>query len=289
MKAQSLSVVVPNPHCINQCSFCVSGMHESPYKNLLEAGSPDFNLCMQEYLRRLNFAQQNGCNTVMLTGSSEPQQNKQFLTYFGMFLRMMEIPFSWVEMQTTGVLLNKDYLRFLRSHVNVSLISLSISALNDEKNQAIIHSPMRVCLWDLAHDIKAEGFSLRLSLNLSEEFEQFTPEQLFTACKEMGADQVTLRMLYSDGANTPQAKWVNEHKLVDVHTAELYRYIRTYGKPIGRLPYGAVKYSVMGMSVVLDEDCMGKEEQEADTYKYLILQPNAKLYSSWDDPASLIF
>lgn len=289
MKAQSLSVVVPNPHCINQCSFCVSGMHESPYKNLLEAGSPDFNLCMQEYLRRLNFAQQNGCNTVMLTGSSEPQQNKQFLTYFGMFLRMMEIPFSWVEMQTTGVLLNKDYLRFLRSHVNVSLISLSISALNDEKNQAIIHSPMRVCLWDLAHDIKAEGFSLRLSLNLSEEFEQFTPEQLFTACKEMGADQVTLRMLYSDGANTPQAKWVNEHKLVDVHTAELYRYIRTYGKPIGRLPYGAVKYSIMGMSVVLDEDCMGKEEQEADTYKYLILQPNAKLYSSWDDPASLIF
>lgn len=289
MKAQSLSVVVPNPHCINQCSFCVSGMHESPYKNLLEAGSPDFNLCMQEYLRRLNFAQQNGCNTVMLTGSSEPQQNKQFLTYFGMFLRMMEIPFSWVEMQTTGVLLNKDYLRFLRSHVNVSLISLSISALNDEKNQAIIHSPMRVCLWDLAHDIKAEGFSLRLSLNLSEEFEQFTPEQLFTACKEMGADQVTLRMLYSDGANTPQAKWVNEHKLVDVHTAELYRYIRTYGKPIGRLPYRAVKYSVMGMSVVLDEDCMGKEEQEADTYKYLILQPNAKLYSSWDDPASLIF
>ena len=289
MKAQSLSVVVPNPHCINQCSFCVSGMHESPYKNLLEAGSPDFNLCMQEYLRRLNFAQQNGCNTVMLTGSSEPQQNKQFLTYFGMFLRMMEIPFSWVEMQTTGVLLNKDYLRFLRSHVNVSLISLSISALNDEKNQAIIHSPMRVCLWDLAHDIKAEGFSLRLSLNLSEEFEQFTPEQLFTACKEMGADQMTLRMLYSDGANTPQAKWVNEHKLVDVHTAELYRYIRTYGKPIGRLPYGAVKYSVMGMSVVLDEDCMGKEEQEADTYKYLILQPNAKLYSSWDDPASLIF
>lgn len=289
MKAQSLSVVVPNPHCINQCSFCVSGMHESPYKNLLEAGSPDFNLCMQEYLRRLNFAQQNGCNTVMLTGSSEPQQNKQFLTYLGMFLRMMEIPFSWVEMQTTGVLLNKDYLRFLRSHVNVSLISLSISALNDEKNQAIIHSPMRVCLWDLAHDIKAEGFSLRLSLNLSEEFEQFTPEQLFTACKEMGADQVTLRILYSDGANTPQAKWVNEHKLINTHTTELYHYIRTYGKPIGRLPYGAVKYSIMGMSVVLDEDCMGKEEQEADTYKYLILQPNAKLYSSWDDPASLIF
>lgn len=26
-----------------------------------------------------------------------------------------------------------------------------------------------------------------------------------------------------------------------------------------------------------------------DTYKYLILQPNCKLYSRWDDPASLIF
>jgi hypothetical protein len=43
----------------------------------------------------------------------------------------------------------------------------------------------------------------------------------------------------------------------------------------------------MDMSVVLDNDCMAKGSN--DDFKYLIIRPNGKLYSSWDDPASLIF
>ena len=41
-------------------------------------------------------------------------------------------------------------------------------------------------------------------------------------------------------------------------------------------------------STVLDEDCMAKADGR-DEYNYLILRPNRKLYSKWDDPASLIF
>lgn len=47
-----------------------------------------------------------------------------------------------------------------------------------------------------------------------------------------------------------------------------------------------------GMAVVVDDDCMAKgklPDAEKDAYKYLILQPDCKLYSQWDDPASLIF
>lgn len=52
--------------------------------------------------------------------------------------------------------------------------------------------------------------------------------------------------------------------------------------------------SLHGLSVVLDDDCMGKRDCTADgnteeNYKYLILRPDCKLYSAWDDPASLIF
>ena len=65
------------------------------------------------------------------------------------------------------------------------------------------------------------------------------------------------------------------------------------GKPLGRLPYGATKYSLMGLSVVIDDDCMAKKKDVTvdggDAVKYLILQPDCKLYSQWDDPASLIF
>ena len=66
--------------------------------------------------------------------------------------------------------------------------------------------------------------------------------------------------------------------------------MKNNGVPIGRLPYGATKYSLNGLSVVIDDDCMGKNNHnQENNYKYLILHPDCKLYSSWDDPASLIF
>ena len=89
MKIQSLSVVVPNKKCINDCQFCVSKMHTDQYKNQMDDNLPFFDLYLKDYLERLEFARHNGCNTVMLTGNSEPQQNRKFLTYFGMFMQMM--------------------------------------------------------------------------------------------------------------------------------------------------------------------------------------------------------
>lgn len=40
MKIQSLSVVVPNTHCINSCEFCVSKMHCDTYKNQMDDNLP---------------------------------------------------------------------------------------------------------------------------------------------------------------------------------------------------------------------------------------------------------
>lgn len=91
MKAQSLSVVVPNQQCINACKFCVSKMSTNQYKNQMDDNLPFFDLYVKDYLKRLSFAKDNGCNTVMLTGDSEPQQNRKFLTYFGLFMQMMHM------------------------------------------------------------------------------------------------------------------------------------------------------------------------------------------------------
>lgn len=94
MNIQSLSVVVPNKSCINNCAFCVSKMHCDSYKNQMDDNLPFFDLYLKDYLKRLEFARHNGCNTVMLTGNSEPQQNRKFLTYFGLFMQMMQDPSS---------------------------------------------------------------------------------------------------------------------------------------------------------------------------------------------------
>lgn len=45
MKIQSLSVVVPNQKCINNCAFCVSKMHTEDYTNQKKAMT-GFMICM---------------------------------------------------------------------------------------------------------------------------------------------------------------------------------------------------------------------------------------------------
>ena len=293
MKIQSLSIVVPNTKFINNCAFCVGKMHCNAYVNQMDDNLPFFDLYLKDYLKRLEFARDNGCNTVMLTGNSEPQQNRKFLTYFGMMMQLMDNPFRWIEMQTTGVMLDQNYLRFLRNHVGVNLISLSVSSLNDQMNRAIIgakRSLMPDLDW-LCREIKRYDFSLRLSLNLTSEFNQYDilPQNLFEKCKALGADQVTLRVLYSSGTDTPQDNWIAQNAMSQCGTNKLLDYVRENGRVLGVLPHGAIKYSLKGMCVVIDADCMDKADKTGEDYKYLILQPDCKLYSSWDDPASLIF
>lgn len=293
MKIQSLSVVVPNQKCVNGCAFCVSKMHCDTYKNQMDDNLPFFDLYLKDYLKRLEFARDNGCNTIMLTGNSEPQQNRKFLTYFGMMMQLMQHPFRWIEMQTTGTLIDQNYLRFLRNHVGVNLISLSVSSLNDQMNNAIIGTPKngQIDLRWLCSEIKRYDFGLRLSLNLTNEFRRFDvlPRNLFKACKELGADQVTLRVLYTSGTSTPQDQWIDANGLKDPHVRMIREYVETNGRVLGVLPHGAVKYSLDGLCVVIDSDCMDTAEKTGDDYKYLILQPDCKLYSLWDDPASLVF
>lgn len=293
MKIQSLSIVVPNIACINDCPFCVSKMHCDNYQNKLDDDLPFFDLYLKDYIKRLEFARDNGCNTIMLTGTSEPQQNRKFLTYFGMFMQLMKNPFRWIEMQTTGVLLNQNYLRFLRNHVGVNLISLSLSSLDGYTNAEIIkaRNSFKLELPELCSEIKRYDFGLRLSLNLTNEFEAYSehPETLFKQCKKLGADQVTLRVLYSSEQNTPQDQWIKENSLGPTDIENINHYVTKYGTVLGVLPHGAVKYSIDGLCVVIDTDCMDKETKTTEDYKYLILQPDCKLYSQWDNPASLIF
>lgn len=287
MKIQSLAVVVPNKSCINNCAFCVSRMRQDEYPNMMDDKQPLYDLYLRDYMKRLEYARDNGCNTVMLTGTSEPQQNRTFLTYFGLFMAMMDRPFRVIEMQTTGVLLDDNYLRFLRHHVGVNTISLSLSSLSDEENAHYNGVPqgLQVVISRLCGLIKNHDFNLRLSLNMTDDFNGLSPKLIFDACKRLGADQVTFRVLYESGRDTEQDKWIRAHRYKD--EGAIKQYIEEHGRLLDVLEFGASRYSVDGLSTVLDSDCMGKSAKQA--LKFLILRPNCKLYSQWDDPASLIF
>lgn len=295
MKIQSLSIVVPTNKCINNCKFCCAHMEKENYKNQMDENLPFYDLYQEDYLNRLEFARDNGCNTVMLTGNGEPQQNRSFLQKFGTLNKMLEKPFRNIEIQTTGVLLDENYLRFLRNHVKVSTISLSISSLNNEKNAEYngTNKNLIVDIEKLCKLIKKYDFNLRISINLTDEFNDFFNyynkiDKFFDILyNNLGADQITFRKLYVSKNNTIQDKWIKEHNLYYEYYEHLENYLKNNGVPIGILETGITKYKIGEMSVILDEDCMSQSLKDA--YKYLILRPNCKLYSLWNTKASLIF
>ena len=274
-------------------------MHTEEYPNFISSNLTSA-FYVNEYVKRLEYARDCGCQTVMLTGQAEPQQNKAFLEKFAMMNKMLKSPFKNIEIQTTGAGIDENYLIFLRDFVGVTTISLSISSFNDDANNIIIHTiPTKtINLAKLCSLIKENGFNLRLSLNvtsalINNKWPDF--KEIFDECKNYNADQVTFRKMYTSNSNSPQDKWIKEHLICDdtfKNEADwfngLNNYIETNGNFIDKLEYGNNKYSVNGISVVVDEDCMAKSK-DRQAIKYFILRPNCKLYSKLDDVGSLIF
>ena len=228
----------------------------------------------------------------MIISSDTFSPSKKFLKFFAETNEKLDKPFRWIELQTTGVLLNEEYLKFLREEVGINTISVSISAFEDDVNIDYTRMPAKcaVNLKELCQNIKKMGFNLRLSVNLTDYFNKYKESvtKFFEDAKEtFNPDQLTLRVLYASEEKSEQATWVREHSCNMDIVKDLTENIRTYGTALERLPYGRIKYSYYGMSLVIDDDCMSKESVE--DYKYLILRPNCKLYSRWDDKASLIF
>lgn len=316
MKIQSISIVVPTKGCVNNCPFCCSKMHDCPYENRWNN---------EQMRKRIQYAVMNGVNTCILTGTGEAMQNVHFLENLSSLFFEMDNPFPNVEIQTTGVFLSEieepdgyeysdgyvpepiyPYIKLLKK-LGVNTVSLSVSnVFSDEINMSIIgvKPKLQFKLGELISLLKEKDFNIRLSLNMFKHYDDFTPQDILSKCKELRADQVTFRKMYRGHEDTAENLYVSINKCSEKTLNDIENYIeggKTYypstgnfqeyaqgeGEFLYRLPFGGKVYSVMGMSVVIDNDCMSKETN--DTLKYIILRENGKLYCRWDDEGSLIF
>lgn len=310
MEIQSLSVVVPTNGCINNCPFCVSRMHANDYENLITAPANKSEkseswkkreTAKRNYINRLAFARDNGCNTAMLTGCGEPQQNMNFIRLFAEMNKQLDKPFRNIEIQTTGAKITEDTIDELANCIGITTVSLSVSCLCSEKRNAFVINgeQFSISLFALCKQIKKYGMNLRLSLNVTKDlFHLLTDndnynnnyELVFMQCKTFFADQITFRRMFASNTESPQNDWIKSHRLdnEDEWFAGLNNYVKINGRFLNNLEYGNSRYSVEGMSVVIDEDCMAKNKDKT-SLKYLILRPNCKLYTQWDDEGSLLF
>jgi len=307
MKIQSASLDVPGG-CPNNCKFCVTELWKKGdlpmLKNAFDFKSEDFELTKTAFRERLLYLRQHDVDTLVFTGSaSEALFNKKYLEMFKEVNNSLgNDKFINIELQTSGVMLIENLI-FVEM-LGVKTISLSLASLDTDINFEIMQTPEKLRNWnitDLCYSIKeAGGFNLRLSLNINVTgFHEYSDlrqaiakvpsySKLVNRCQELGADQITFRKLYSTGEDGDVTNWINSNKMDDAWWAFLNEYITDNGRPLNRLPFGSMKYSILGMSTVIDEDCMAKEGAKEDL-KYMILRRNCRLYSEWDDPASLVF
>ncbi len=284
MNIQSLSIVIPAEKCWNHCKFCVSHQHYEDYgKNFITATN-----IPQAYLDRMEFVREEGCNSMILTGDTEPQQNLPFIYELLRLNRTLKKPFYNISMQTTGTNLNPEEIAKLAS-AGITTLAISVSSLNDTKNWNIINAPEKVrtmFLTDIISCAKDNRMNVRICFNLTDEFIKTKPGELFMWAKNNKVDQVTFRKIYKSG-NGEEAKWVSIHEFPEERLGQFKNYVEMNGKAISRLPYGFIQFSVHGISTVIDDNCMAKNN--INEMKYAILRPNCHLYSRWDDTGSLIF
>jgi molybdenum cofactor biosynthesis enzyme MoaA len=300
MKIQTLSIEVPTKGCVNKCEFCVSRMHENVDNefskfNLKNLDPDGFLFLNDQYIidlkRRLKYAQSNGVNGIVITGTGEPLQNKDFLSTFARVLKMMDNPFPSIELQTSGVMLTDENLKYLREEIGVSTISLSVSNMfDDQRNMEIIGvaEKLQFKLADVCTKVKEYGFNLRLSLNMTIDYEKVKPAQYFQTAIKLGVNQITFRKLYDSGGQTKQDQWVRENKMYDYTMDEIKTYIVANGTPLYVLPFGYLVMTVNEIGTVVDTDCM-HTQNVSEVLKYLILRSDNKLYTHWSDKGSLIF
>lgn len=291
MEIQSLSICVPGG-CPNNCKFCISKIHPNRGYGDVWIDYKAYKRYERELYDRMSYCHQHGCTDVVLTGDGEPAMNVEFLKMFDKINRQLVSSYKKVEIQTSGVGVDEDKLEFL-GEIGVKTIALSISSLDDDENAEINQTSRKypkVAIAEVVKQAIGHHFNVRLCLNLSSHFQRFFEEidALFSRFSELGIHQATFRKLYTSDLDTEQDQWIKEHPFDPGLLGKLSAYIRERGRRLERLPFGAVRYSVKGISVVVDDDCMS-ETADKEELKYAILRTNCKLYSKWDDKGSLIF
>lgn len=301
MKPQSLSILVPGG-CPNDCACCCSKLHESLHTN---DKNLDEELFRRDYLDAMRFAKDNDCNDLIFTGENgECLMNKSFMRMVVETNSKLPNPFIKNELQTSGCfLLQDDNLVWLRNFVRIKVISLSLFNIFNSADNSLYSRPKSkkavVDIDETCRGIKNHKFTLRLSINMTNLYERqgITPEQIFNRAIELGANQVTFRVLYfiDDPKNEEERKindWIIENKCSDEYMKLVREYILTHGSALEKLSFGAIRYSVNNkVSVVIDNNCMNKTDEEniKEDVKYLILLPSANICTKWDDLGSLIF
>lgn len=275
MKANNLTVSVPNCGCDKNCPYCVSKCTGAMKSNL--------SLMIRNVPKVLNLARMSQVSSVLITGKGEPCLSISHVLDFAQTFR--EFP---LEMQTNGIWLQKN-LSFVDvlATSGMNVIAVSIDTL------------FQVEMSVLSEVVHKSGMLLRVCLNVTNNEYLFdetgfdTFREILWLIQRWKIDQLTLRKIVAPNyvEETKQSKWIKENcdaAVYDRLQHELMCMCKNSGHHLRHLQYGAEVYDLDGITVSYSDYCM-QDDNDTEDIRSLIFQEDGHVYTSWNSDASKLF
>jgi organic radical activating enzyme len=274
MKAQNLSISMPNYGCEKNCPYCISKM-----TGYLKANE---TLFIRNIKTAKNLAIASQVTSVSITGKGEPMLSIGFVGF--VLDEFRDFP---TELQTNGmaILKSQDILKVLAEY-NLNVLAISIDNIADIAKYK-----------DVIRKAKKLGMLTRFTVNLSDRFEGKSFQDIFNECYVVGIDQMSIRELsIPTDANMEEEsvraqKWIKDH-VKDEYVAkvkfDMEKALKEKGRFLMQLPYGAQLYDYKGISITWFDYCV-QDSNHGDDIRSLIYQEDGHLYLCWNSEASRIF
>jgi len=279
MKAHNLTISVPGDKCDKDCGYCISTVTWQPINNMS---------LMSANLQKVKaFASKVGITNIMFTSKKEP-----FLAVDKMLWLMHNFKDYWTEVQTNGIYLNRhseDLAKELM-RVKTNIVAFSIDNLGDlakyRDTFAILSGYgiiTRVC-FNLVNTItNNHGFYSIMKEVVKEKDKQGVPF----------IRQVLFRNInYPSTApkDHPAVKWIDEFVTPSHYITLAEQAVRSGMKRIRVVPHtGTEIYSYEKLTSVCFSDYCIQETNRTEDIRSIIFQSDGHVYTSWDDPTSILF
>jgi molybdenum cofactor biosynthesis enzyme MoaA len=271
LKAENLTISVPNLGCDKNCPYCVSRM--TGYVD------NDYPRMLRNFTKVIHVARAAEVTSVLFTGKGEPM-----LAYRELIELAGRFSFWPLELQTNGIKLADG---------DDSLLTGLYDAGFDVVAVSIDHSSELEADRRLFARIRGAGLTARVTVNVTDLLGEVTFESLLSYCRENAVSQLTLRRIVTpeNPKDEKTAGWIAEH--VDdndyrslMEQARLH--VTRHGKLIRTLNHGVEVYDCDGVSFSYSDYCI-QERNLGSNIRSLIFLEDGHLYTSWNSRASILF
>lgn len=265
MKANNLSISVPNKGCDKSCPYCISKMTGYTKNNI--------SLMKRNIDKVKRLADVAEVSSVSLTGKGEPMLNISDVLYFAEQFKNYPL-----EIQTNGHIL----IQVPEVINDLFLAGIDVVAISIDNFEEIDLFSM------VFEKLNEVGITIRLTFNLVEEVYNRNVEEFFTKCEEYNIDQISFReittptIVKDSVVSNITKKWIEDNvdKVKSIKFTQGLIDIRDKSQFIRSLPYGASLYSYKGVSFTYFDYCI-QDSSSNDDIRSLIFYEDGHVSTTW--------